>query len=130
MRHGGARGSPDRCPLGVILAAAGRCTYPCDGCSPLPRQPSPMRIQTLRHLAVFSLFTAALACGSDGPDAGDKGKAGDTTAAAGDSASGSAPAQARTPRQEAPEVIRGLYLNAYAAGSPNRLPRLLAMADT
>ena len=87
-----------------------------------------MRIQTLRHLAVFSLFTAALACGSDGPDTGDKGKAGDTTAAAGDSAGGSAPAQARTPRQEAPEVIRGLYLNAYAAGSPNRLPRLLAMA--
>ena len=34
------------------------------------------------------------------------------------------------PRAEAPSQIRGLYLNAYAAGSRNRLPKLLAIADS
>lgn len=34
------------------------------------------------------------------------------------------------PRRNAPDQIRGLYLNAYAAGSRTRLPRLLAVADT
>jgi hypothetical protein len=33
------------------------------------------------------------------------------------------------PAEEAPEVIRGLYLNAYAAGSRNRLPELIEIAD-
>ncbi|HEX8831291.1 MAG TPA: putative glycoside hydrolase, partial [Longimicrobium sp.] len=32
-------------------------------------------------------------------------------------------------RAKAPAVIRGLYINAYAAGSRTRLPKLLAMAD-
>jgi hypothetical protein len=34
------------------------------------------------------------------------------------------------PRERAPAQIRGLYINAYAAGSRARLPRLLEMADT
>jgi hypothetical protein len=34
------------------------------------------------------------------------------------------------PRDGAPDIIRGIYLNAYAAGSPARLERLLALADT
>jgi len=33
-------------------------------------------------------------------------------------------------RQSAPAQIRGIYLNAYAAGSARRLPALLALADT
>ena len=40
------------------------------------------------------------------------------------------PAPATSPRDEAPDQIRGIYLNAYAAGSPNRFPKLLAMADS
>jgi hypothetical protein len=35
-----------------------------------------------------------------------------------------------SPRARAPQQIRGLYINAYAAGSRARLPRLLAVADT
>lgn len=34
------------------------------------------------------------------------------------------------PLSRAPDQIRGLYLNAYAAGSRTRLPRLMAIADT
>ncbi len=37
---------------------------------------------------------------------------------------------APSPRDSAPAQIRGLYLNAYAAGSRTRLPRLIAVADT
>jgi hypothetical protein len=37
----------------------------------------------------------------------------------------SLPAGVRQP----PQYIRGIYLNAYAAGSKNRLPKLIAMAD-
>lgn len=43
-------------------------------------------------------------------------------------------AQIETPqpvaaREKAPHAIRGIYLNAYAAGSPTRLPKLLQLAD-
>ncbi|MBA2668800.1 MAG: putative glycoside hydrolase, partial [Gemmatimonadetes bacterium] len=34
------------------------------------------------------------------------------------------------PRDRAPAQIRGIYVNAYAAGSRTRLPRLLALADS
>src|SRR5688572_4700264 len=34
------------------------------------------------------------------------------------------------PLAKVPGQIRGLYLNAYAAGSRTRLPRLMAIADT
>nr|MDQ3388712.1 putative glycoside hydrolase [Gemmatimonadota bacterium] len=33
------------------------------------------------------------------------------------------------PREKAPAQIRGIYLNAYAAGSRTRLPKLIQMAD-
>lgn len=41
-----------------------------------------------------------------------------------------APPAPPSPRADAPPQIRGLYLNAYAAGSRTRLPRLIAVADT
>lgn len=43
-----------------------------------------------------------------------------------------APAQAngQSPRTKAPPVLRGVYLNAYAAGSRTRLKTLLALADS
>ena len=37
---------------------------------------------------------------------------------------------ARTPRERAPAAIRGIYLNAYAAGTPERRAALLALADS
>ncbi|HET8656183.1 MAG TPA: putative glycoside hydrolase [Longimicrobiaceae bacterium] len=42
------------------------------------------------------------------------------------------PARARSSpsRREAPEQIRGIYVNAAVAGSPKRLERLLALADS
>lgn len=40
------------------------------------------------------------------------------------------PPERPDPRADAPPQIRGLYLNAYAAGSRTRLPRLIAVADT
>lgn len=35
-----------------------------------------------------------------------------------------------TPREEAPDIIRGLYINAYQAGSDRRLHQLMAIADS
>ena len=40
------------------------------------------------------------------------------------------PAAPASPRANAPAQIRGLYINAYAAGSRARLPKLIAMADS
>lgn len=40
------------------------------------------------------------------------------------------PATGADGREGAPAQIRGIYLNAYAAGSARRLPALLALADT
>jgi hypothetical protein len=41
-----------------------------------------------------------------------------------------APAPPRAPRDAAPAVIRGIYVNAYVAGSPARLGKLLDLAAT
>ena len=46
------------------------------------------------------------------------------------STQGSAAGVQSTVRQKAPAQIRGIYLNAYAAGSARRLPVLLALSDT
>ncbi len=49
--------------------------------------------------------------------------------AAADEAAAPEPPPPQSPREKAPPIIRGLYLNAYAAGSPTRLPRLIEMAE-
>jgi hypothetical protein len=86
----------------------------------------------LRDSVLVAALALLAACGAqqgDGAQAADAG--GDSTAAAPGDAPAAAAAQpaARSPRDEAPAQIRGLYLNAYAAGSPNRLPKLIKMAD-
>lgn len=95
-----------------------------------------------RPLAALALFAVA-ACsdrtaGADpGPRAADTGAAlaaadsalpapGDTTTLAGDVEE---PVGPPAPPGVAPDQIRGLYLNAYAAGSRTRLPRLMEIAD-
>ncbi len=71
------------------------------------------------------------------PLAGCSADAGNAQMAAADSAADSASdttSAAATTRAvtggKAPAVIRGIYLNAYAAGSKARLPKLLAIADS
>ncbi|HEX2090792.1 MAG TPA: putative glycoside hydrolase, partial [Longimicrobiaceae bacterium] len=87
----------------------------------------------VRRSALAAALALLAACGGSeagarSPDgAGEKGKVNGGETAAADSAA--RPAPARSPRDEAPPILRGLYLNAYAAGSPNRLPKLLRMAD-
>ncbi|WP_420129438.1 putative glycoside hydrolase [Longimicrobium sp.] len=90
-----------------------------------------MSIVSIRHLAVASLAVLLAACG--GESGGEKGaaKGGDSAAAAaGDSAAG-APRQAAvpSPRTKAPAIIRGLYVNAYKAGSGTHRKRLIEIAD-
>ena len=72
------------------------------------------------------------ACGG-GQDETEVASADTAAAAAPDTAAVAAaaePAVARTPRDAAPAIIRGLYLNAYAAGSRTRLPQWIAVADS
>lgn len=83
---------------------------------------------SFRHPTVAGLAVLLAACG--GTDRG--GEAGpDTAAVAADTAPApEAPRAARAPRDDAPPILRGLYLNAYAAGSRTRLPALIALADS
>lgn len=82
-----------------------------------------------RWFATFAVIaTAAGACSNDG---------GSAQLASADSASSTADSTATTTANaapavtgKAPAVIRGIYLNAYAAGSRNRLAKLLAIADS
>lgn len=56
------------------------------------------------------------------------GAAADTVPAVADTIAAEPPRP--DPRSLAPPQIRGLYINAYAAGSRTRLPRLIAVADS
>lgn len=71
----------------------------------------------------------ATGCSSDAGNA--QSAAGDSaaTVAAADTAAATAVAPA-TGATRAPAIIRGIYLNAYAAGSRNRLSKLLVIADS
>ena len=87
-----------------------------------------MSISRFRWLAVGSLALLA-ACGGGGGEK-DGAAAGDSAAASADSGKAAAaqPA-ARSPREEAPRIIRGLYVNAYKAGSGTHRRRLIEIAD-
>ncbi|MGI9180662.1 MAG: putative glycoside hydrolase [Longimicrobiaceae bacterium] len=71
------------------------------------------------------------ACGGSERGATAQAATGDTTVLAlADSVAEPEPEPVRqSPREKAPPIIRGIYLNAYAAGSPTRLPRLLEIAE-
>lgn len=95
-----------------------------------------MNSHTLLRTAAAAVFALAAACGKDAP-ARSAGAAGDSAGASADTAKAAATASPQTPgsnaqgdvRDNAPAQIRGLYVNAYAAGSRTRLPQLLRMAD-
>ena len=93
-----------------------------------------MNTKRLLGLALLPALAFAAACGGgDASAKGGEGRAMGDSAAAAPAESAQAAAQpaaaAPSPRDEAPPVIRGLYVNAYAAGSRTRLPRLIQMAD-
>lgn len=100
-----------------------------------PQRRMQMTSDRLFRLAVLPALALAAACG--GKDSGGKAArpaGGDTTAAApADSAAGAAPGASNAPvgraKNNAPAQIRGLYINAYAAGSRTRLPQILQIAD-
>jgi hypothetical protein len=85
-----------------------------------------------RTLLAASLALLAACGGQAEGEAGDQAaaRAADTTAVADSAAQAAAQPAAPSPREGAPTQIRGLYLNAYAAGSRTRLPKLIAMADS
>ena len=79
---------------------------------------------SLKLLIPALAFTLA-ACGGDARSAAQDTPDSTALAAARDSAAPAGPAL-----KKAPAVIRGIYLNAYAAGSTKRLGTLLALADS
>ncbi|HEX6748959.1 MAG TPA: putative glycoside hydrolase [Longimicrobium sp.] len=95
-----------------------------------------MKTHPIIRAAAAAALVLASACGRDAPARTDGTAGGDTTsAAAKDSAAATAsPASPGSNaqgdvRDNAPAQIRGLYINAYAAGSRTRLPQLLKIAD-
>lgn len=85
-----------------------------------------MTISTFCRTALFcgGLLTAACSNGASKSETAPDS----TRAARADSAAAAAPTDTSTRKQ--PAIIRGIYLNAYAAGSKNRLGKLLAIADS
>jgi len=89
-----------------------------------------MSMISVRRLAMVPLAVVLAACGGDGGGAGEKGAGGDSAQAArGDSAAPAQPQATRSPRGKAPPIIRGLYVNAYKAGSGVHRKRLIEIAD-
>lgn len=86
-----------------------------------------------RPLAVLGLFALA-ACGEGAgaervPNQQSEGVEAPAEAVAPESALAE-PIGPPAPLERAPAQVRGIYLNAYAAGSRTRLPRLLELADS
>jgi hypothetical protein len=83
-----------------------------------------------RFFAMFALWVGVTigACSNDGGSAQPTGS--DSVRVATDTALNTAKPAAPVATGKAPAVIRGIYLNAYAAGSRNRMAKLLAIADS
>ncbi|HSU14228.1 putative glycoside hydrolase [Longimicrobium sp.] len=96
-----------------------------------------MNTQPLLRAAAIAAFALAAACGKDTPARTGGTSAGGDTSSATKTDSATATASPAAPgstsqgdvRDNAPPQIRGLYINAYAAGSRTRFPQLLKMAD-
>jgi len=75
-----------------------------------------------------ALLLSLAACGSDSRGARAAGN--DSLNTKADSTTPAAAATPKAPAEKAPPILRGIYLNAYAAGSQKRLGTLLRMADS
>jgi len=88
-------------------------------------------IRSGRPLLLLGAALLLAACGAGEASEERAGASADSgKVAAADSAAAKAAAAPDDPRADAPKQIRGLYLNAYAAGSRTRLPKLIAIADS
>jgi hypothetical protein len=92
-----------------------------------------MQIERLLRRPLVAALALLAACGGGdaGAKTGDEAAKGDTSAAAARdtlAAQAQQPA-AKSPREEAPPIIRGLYVNAYKAGSGKHRGRLIEIAD-
>ena len=76
-----------------------------------------------------ALLLSLAACGSDSSGARAAGN-GSLNDKADSAAPATAPAVRVAPAEKAPPILRGIYLNAYAAGSQKRLGTLLRLADS
>ncbi|MBA4156081.1 MAG: putative glycoside hydrolase [Gemmatimonadetes bacterium] len=86
----------------------------------------------LRPLTLSAGLFLLTACGGQQAESRTTAQQPDTAVAAASAdtaAERAAAAPTQTPRSAAPPIIRGIYLNAYAAGSSNRLGRLLEIAE-
>lgn len=93
----------------------------------------PSFLRFARPAAPAAALAFLTACGGGEPaaEAADARQTVAVVTPADSAATAPAPApEPASPREEAPEQIRGIYLNAYAAGSPNRLPKLIGIADS
>ena len=94
-----------------------------------------LRTGFMRNSFMQLLPAVVLAISSCSGEARDSGS-GQRTSPANDSVSTDSPPHAPTlsrshaPAGRAPAILRGIYLNAYAAGSQKRLATLMAMADS
>jgi hypothetical protein len=90
-----------------------------------------MKIHQLQRMALLCALAFASACGGGDAEAGGgTGKADSAAAPGADSAKTAAAAPAvKSPRDQAPAIIRGLYLNAYKAGSGTQRKRFIEIAD-
>jgi hypothetical protein len=87
-------------------------------------------MRTQLSATLLAALLVAAACGSQRPAEQQVAHTESEAPATGIEETPAEDLTARSPRSRAPAQIRGLYINAYAAGSRARLPRLLEMADT
>jgi hypothetical protein len=83
--------------------------------------------RALLRIASLLLLASQVACGSSSGSGEDPRQGGGEGA---EPVAEAAPEPEPSPRARAPAQIRGLYVNAYAAGSRTRLPSLIAVADS
>lgn len=77
----------------------------------------------------FAGLLLLAACGAPPTDDAAPARSAAETTQAAPAADPAPPAATADVMAKAPDQIRGIYLNAYAAGSPTRLPKLIQMAD-
>ena len=88
-----------------------------------------MKLKEIRRILFLPLLLLLGGCAGGDPEAEEASVAAADTASVAPDTTAAESAIAYSPRDSAPDLIRGLYLNAYAAGSRARLPRLIAMAE-
>ena len=92
---------------------------------------SRMQTSRLHPMALLASFLLLAGCGGSDAEPGAAAAGGDSAAVAagGQEQTAASAAPARDVMSKVPSPLRGIYLNAYAAGSRTRLPKLIQMAN-